>query len=204
MMAKAEAFKKSLPLAPGFEDKIRDVRYQVSENRFLVTFDSGKEYSMDRSRLECDDGTDLVTVKVAGRPFFFKVTQASGNKYEIPWDRVLYEAEKSYPYFKGRPRGMTKTSTVGKKIREMRNAKGLTQAELARAANGPPQSFTHRGRETSSFPRNPGANRSRVKVTCRGPDIKINGTLPIDYAKVFLMTSRYSISISRGRKEVSY
>jgi len=134
MMAKAEAFKKSLPLAPGFEDKIRDVRYQVSENRFLVTFDSGKEYSMDRSRLECDDGTDLVTVKVAGRHFFFKVTQASGNKYEIPWDRVLYEAEKSYPYFKGRPRGMTKTSTVGKKIREMRNAKGLTQAELARAA----------------------------------------------------------------------
>lgn len=134
MMAKAEAFTKSPPLAPGFEDKIRDVRYQVSQDRFLVTFDSGKEYSMDRSRLECDDGTDLLTVKVATRRFFFAVTQASGNKYEIPWDRVLYEAEAAYPYFRGRPRRIAKTTTVGKKIRKMRNAKGLTQAELARAA----------------------------------------------------------------------
>jgi DNA-binding XRE family transcriptional regulator len=133
-MAKAEAFTKSLTPAPGFEDKIRDVRYQVSQDLFLVTFDSGKEYSMDRSLLECDDGTDLLTVRVASRRFFFEVTQASGNKYEIPWDRVLYEAEAAYPYFRGRHQGIAKSPTVGRKIRKMRNAKGLTQAELARAA----------------------------------------------------------------------
>ncbi len=64
-MAKAEALKKitSFP-RPGFEDKIRDVRYLVGDDRFLVTFDSGKEYSFARSLLECDDGTDIVSVRV--------------------------------------------------------------------------------------------------------------------------------------------
>lgn len=133
MMAKAEALKKSLPLAPGFEDKIRDVRYPVSEDRFLITFDSGREYSIDRSRFESDDGTDLLTVKVDRRRFFFQVTQASGNKYEIPWDRVLYEAEASYPYFRARPTRIGNGQTVGRKIREMRKAKRMTQVKLARA-----------------------------------------------------------------------
>ncbi|MEE9551300.1 MAG: helix-turn-helix transcriptional regulator [Candidatus Binatia bacterium] len=134
-MAKAEALKKitSFP-RPGFEDKIRDVRYLVGDYRFLVTFDSGKEYSFARSLLECDDGTDLVTVRVDKKRYFFHVAQASGNRYEVPWDRVLYEDEESYLHFRRRGVRITGHQGVGRKIRELRNAKGMTQGQLARAA----------------------------------------------------------------------
>jgi DNA-binding XRE family transcriptional regulator len=122
-------------LRRAFEDRIRDARYLVGEDRFLVTFDSGKEYSFARSLLECDDGTDVVSVKVDNKRFFFVVTQSSGNKYEIPWDRVLYEAEASYPYFRGGKARLERPLGAGEQIRKLRKTKGMTQAEVARTAN---------------------------------------------------------------------
>jgi DNA-binding XRE family transcriptional regulator len=133
-MAKAEALKRTVTLAPGFEDKIRDARYLVGEDRFFVTFDSGKEYSFARSLLECDDGSEVVSVKVDSKRFFFAVTQSSGNKYEIPWDRVLHEAEASYSYFRRRAARVENSRNVGGEISKLRKARGMTQAELARAA----------------------------------------------------------------------
>jgi DNA-binding XRE family transcriptional regulator len=115
-------------------DRIRDARYLVGENRFFVTFDSGKEYSFIRSLLECDDGTDVVSVKVGNKRFFFTVTQSSGNKYEVPWDRVLSEVETSYPYFR-RHAAIENSRNVGGDISKLRKARGMTQAELARTAN---------------------------------------------------------------------
>jgi DNA-binding XRE family transcriptional regulator len=105
----------------------------VGEDRFFVTFESGKEYSFTRSLLECDDGTDVVSVKVDNKRFFFTVTQSSGNKYEVPWDRVLSEAETSYPYFR-RHATIENSRNVGGEIGKLRKARGMTQAELARAA----------------------------------------------------------------------
>jgi DNA-binding XRE family transcriptional regulator len=122
-------------LRRAFEDKIRDARYLVGEDRFFVTFDSGKEYSFARSLLECDDGTDIVSVKVESKRFFFAVTLSSGNKYEIPWDRVLYEAEASYPYLRSRAAKFENSRNLGGEISKLRKARGMTQAELARAAN---------------------------------------------------------------------
>lgn len=121
-------------IAPELARTIRDARYLVAEDRFIVTFDSGKEYSFPRSSLEVDDGSELVNVQVDRKRFFFRVTQVSGNRYEIPWDRVLHEAEPSYPYFRARM-GRTKTTRdVGAAIRKLREAKGITQEELAGAA----------------------------------------------------------------------
>jgi len=120
-------------LAPEFGRKIRDARFLVGEDRFIVTFDSGKEYSFRRSSLEVDDGSELVNIRLDRRRFFFRVTQVSGNRYEIPWDRVLHEAEPSYPYFRGRKRRTKTTHEEGATIRELREAKGLTQAERAGA-----------------------------------------------------------------------
>src|SRR4249919_4341383 len=87
-------------LAPESRRKIRDARYLVGEDRFIVTFDSGKEYSFPRLSLEVDDGSELVHIQVDRKRFFFRVTQVSGNRYEIPWDRVLHEAEPTYRYFR--------------------------------------------------------------------------------------------------------
>lgn len=120
--------------AKALEDKIRDARYLVGEDRFRVTFESGKEYGFARSVLDCDDGTDVVSVKVDGRRFFFQVTQASGNEYEVPWDRVLYEAETLYPYYRGNRARVEKSGAVAEQVRNLRKAKGMTQAQLARAA----------------------------------------------------------------------
>ncbi len=48
---KAIALRKALTFAtPGFEDKIRDARYLVGEDRFVVTFESGKEYTLRDGR----------------------------------------------------------------------------------------------------------------------------------------------------------
>jgi DNA-binding XRE family transcriptional regulator len=118
-------------LAPEFGRKIRDARFLVSEDRFIVTFDSGKEYSFPRSSVEVDDGSEVISIQVDRGRFFFRVRQASGNRYEIPWDRVLHEAEPSYRYFRGR---RTKTThEVGATIRRLRETKGMTQEELADA-----------------------------------------------------------------------
>ena len=114
--------------------KIRDARYLVGEDRFIVTFDSGKEYSFSRSSLDVDDGSDVLNLQVDRKRFFFRVTQVSGNRYEIPWDRVLHESEPSYPYFRSRM-GRTKIAReVGATIRKLREAKGMTQEELAGAS----------------------------------------------------------------------
>src|SRR5262245_49751618 len=117
-------------LASEFGGKIRDARFCVAKDRFIVTFDSGKEYSFTRSSVEADDGSEVVDIEVDRRRFFFRVRQASGNRYEIPWDRVLYEAEPSYRYFRGH---RTRTSHDGSTIRRLREARGLTQEQLAGA-----------------------------------------------------------------------
>ena len=133
-MVRAAAIKSAdSSLAAEFGRKIRDARYLVGEDRFSVTFDSGKEYSFPRSSLEVDDGSELVNIQIDRRRFFFRVTHMSGNRYEIPWDRVLHEAEPSYRYFRGRT-GRTKTThEVGATIRKLREARGITQERLAGA-----------------------------------------------------------------------
>jgi DNA-binding XRE family transcriptional regulator len=114
-----------------FGQRIRDARFLVGEDRFIVTFDSGKEYSFPRSSVEVDDGSELVNIQVDRERFFFRVRQASGNRYEIPWDRVLHEAEPSYRYFRGRRTGTS--HEVGSTIRKLRGTKRMTQEELADA-----------------------------------------------------------------------
>jgi DNA-binding XRE family transcriptional regulator len=134
-MARAVATKypDSLPEL-SFAAKIRDVRYLVRNNHFVVTFDTGKEYSFPRSALDIDDGSELASVRVDRKRFFFHVTQTSGNRYEVPWDRVLHEAEPSYPFFRGRATRAKKAQEIGTTIRKMRIEKGVTQQALARAA----------------------------------------------------------------------
>ena len=112
---------------------MRDARFLVGADRFIVTFDSGKEYSFPRSSLEVDDGSELVNIRLDRSRVFFRVTQVSGNRYEIPWARVLHEAEPSYPYFRDRKGRRKTTHEVGATIRELRQAKGITQEKLAGA-----------------------------------------------------------------------
>ena len=132
-MARTATIKAGETVATEFGRKIRDVRYSVAEDRFIVTFDSGKEYSFSRSSLEVDDGSELVNVQLDRGRFFFRVTQASGNRYEVPWDRVLHESEPAYRYYRGRMDRTKGGRELGARIRNLREAKGLTQEALADA-----------------------------------------------------------------------
>lgn len=133
-MARAVAVK-----SPGgwpaqeLEKKMRDARFLVGEDRFVVTFANGKEYSFPRSSLEVDDGSDIINIQLDRKRYYFRVAQTSGNRYEVPWDRVLHEAEPSYPHFRGHVARTNKYQEVGAAIRKLREAKGLTQAQLASA-----------------------------------------------------------------------
>jgi DNA-binding XRE family transcriptional regulator len=133
-MAKSAAIRPTEYLsAQELERKMRDARYSVAEDCFIVTFESGKEYSFPRSSLEVDDGTAVVSVHVERRRFYFRVTQASGNRYEVPWDRVYHEAEPAYGHFRGNMGRRMTTHNLGATIRKLREAKGLTQDQLATA-----------------------------------------------------------------------
>ena len=69
MARAAIKYTEGLP-APTFEGKIRDARYLVRDDHFIVRFDNGKEYSFPRSALEIDDGSELVSVRVDRKRFF--------------------------------------------------------------------------------------------------------------------------------------
>ena len=134
-MARSAAIKSTeSPVVSELGRKIRDARFSVGDNRFIVTFDSGIQYSFPRSSLEVDDGSDVVSIHIDRRRYFFRVTQTSGNQYEVPWDRVLHETEPSYPYFRGRISRDKTTHEVVAKIRKLREIKGITQEELAAVA----------------------------------------------------------------------
>jgi DNA-binding XRE family transcriptional regulator len=112
---------------------MRDARYSVAEDCFIVTFESGKEYRCPRSSLEVDDGTAVVSVHVKRRRFYFRVIQGSGNRYEVPWDRVYHEAEPACGHFRGNSARAITTHNAGAAIRKLREAKGLTQDQLETA-----------------------------------------------------------------------
>lgn len=132
-MAGTATIKPREAVVPEFGRKIRNARYSVGEDRFIVTFDSGKEYSFSRSSLAVDDGSELVNVQLDRGRFFFRVTQASGNRYEVPWDRFLHESEPGYRYYRGRMDRTKAGRELGARIRKMRETKGLTQEALADA-----------------------------------------------------------------------
>ena len=152
-MARAVATKYPDSLAePSFAAKIRDARYLVRNNHFVVTFDSGKEYSFPRSALDIDDGSELASVRVDRKRFFFHVTQTSGNRYEVPWDRVLHEAEPSYPFFRGRATRAKKSP--GNRHDDSKNARrkrGHTGSTGARRRNDSRKPFPHRSLKASPY-----------------------------------------------------
>jgi DNA-binding XRE family transcriptional regulator len=124
---------KAKSSAPAARRKIRDARYAVGADRFMVTFDNGKEHSLPRAALAVDDSSELVSVQVDRRRLIFHVTQASGNRYTVPSERVLRGAEPGQPGVGAHKGPYNATRQVGARIRALREAKGLTQEKFARS-----------------------------------------------------------------------
>lgn len=190
-MARSAAIRKTeSSLAPEFERKIRDARYLVGEDRFIVTFDSGKEYTFSRSALEVDDGSDLVKIQIDRRRFFFRVTQVSGNRYEVPWDRVLHETEPSYSYFRGRTIRSKTSGHIGARIRKLRGKRIHSGGTRGCSRNDAQQHLSDRSGKASPHLRDVGKNRASTQRFSRGTDCAA------------LILQRAELSLSQKRKSV--
>jgi len=116
--------------------KLRDCFYDAERREFVTIFRDGKLYRVRRNWLQEDDGSEILRVHVESDGSAFRVEQASGHRFEVPWDFVLYHSEPRYQYYKGRrtqrvsERSMA--AHIGWRVRELRQQKGLTTYELAK------------------------------------------------------------------------
>ena len=117
-------------------ETLRDCVYDAGRQEFLVTFRDGRMYRLPRDLLPEDDGSEVLSVQVDRDGSAFVVRQGSGKSFEVPWDFVLHHLEPGYPYFKGRSsqRRLEKDVAVriGRRLRELRQEKGLTAYDVAR------------------------------------------------------------------------
>ena len=114
--------------------QLRDCFYDTERQELLVFFQDGHVYRLARRLVPDDDGTDVLNVRVKRDGSAFLVRLASGKSLEVPWDFVLYELEPTYPFFKGRiPESLEEdvARRIGRRVRELREAKDLTTYELA-------------------------------------------------------------------------
>lgn len=114
--------------------QLRDCFYDTERQELLVFFQDGHVYRLARQLVPDDDGTDVLNVRVKRDGSAFLVRLASGKSLEVPWDFVLYELEPTYPFFKGRiPESLEEdvARRIGRRVRELREAKDLTTYELA-------------------------------------------------------------------------
>ena len=111
-------------------------RYVASEREFIIRMESGKQYFLRLRDLREADDSEVTEVVVSEDQSYFKMSQASGNCLEIPWDVILYHCEPAYRYYKHRQsREGVGNEGVGARLRQIRKARGLSMAELARHAN---------------------------------------------------------------------
>lgn len=117
-------------------EALRDCVYDAERQEFLVTFRDGRLYRFPRDLLHEDDGSEILGVQVERDGSEFVVRQESGQSFGVPWDFVLHHLEPGYPYFKGRSsqRRLEKdvAARIGRRLRELRQEKGLTAYEVAR------------------------------------------------------------------------
>lgn len=121
------------PEAPPLER----VEYVDSIKAFLVWMGTRKTYLLHLRVLPEADSSPVARVRIARGRHYFRVRQASGNTFDVPWDAVLYHCEPEYAYFRGREAGKAnkdRAQRIGQRVRALRRSKGMTLARLAELA----------------------------------------------------------------------
>ena len=111
--------------------------YDDTTRALTVTMGTGKVYALHIGDLPESDPSQVTRVAVARNRRYIRISQGSGNQFEVPWDAVLYHCEPEYEYYKGSADGgldRKRAVGIGSRIRELREAKGLTITEVAQRA----------------------------------------------------------------------
>ncbi len=107
----------------GSERRLDEVALSQDGKRLIFIFENGEGYSIPRRSLPGDDGTPVTSLQIFDHQGAVAVTQASGESYDLPWDSIKH-------YARG---GGQKKLALGKRLRELREGRELTQEALARA-----------------------------------------------------------------------
>jgi DNA-binding XRE family transcriptional regulator len=123
------------------DKRFSSVVYFPQTDTFMVTFLDGRAYHLPRAVFSLDlefDRTSPVTAVTIGKDldYYFTIQFASGATFEVPWDRVLYECEPEYEYFKGHRLKQDRADLAyeARQVRRLRQQAGLTQEALAKRA----------------------------------------------------------------------
>ncbi len=131
--------QKAVKPSDDLDKRFNAVAYFPQTDTFMVTFLNGRAYHLPRTAFSSDlefDHASPVTAVMIGKDldYYFTVHLASGVSFEVPWDRVLYECEPEYEYFKGRrlKQDQANLAYEAQQVRRLRQQAGLTQEALAK------------------------------------------------------------------------
>jgi DNA-binding XRE family transcriptional regulator len=123
--------KETDPEAPR---RIDSVRFLSNARAFIVRMDSGRSFALSLRELAGADDSNVVRCTVARDRSYFRVRQASGNVFEVPWDLVLHHCDPTYEHYKDRPTELDDESRalrIGNRVRALRTERGWSVAYLA-------------------------------------------------------------------------
>lgn len=122
---------------PGSQKRFTSADYLPSVRTFLVKMENGKAYLLQLDGLREADGSAATRCAMARTRHFFTVFQESGNRFEVPWDAVLYHREPSYEFYKGREpdgAGEDRAIRIGERVRAARLERGMSVSDVAERA----------------------------------------------------------------------
>ncbi len=136
-MAVTKTASRAETSGSGLEKRIARAAYDAGTRAIAITMGTGRVYTLSINALAESDPSEVTRVAVARNHRYIRISQRSGNRFEVPWDVVLYHCEPEYEYYKGRAdSGLApeRAVRIGGRIRELREAKGLTITEVAQRA----------------------------------------------------------------------
>jgi len=122
---------------PELGKRIADVHYLDNINSFFIRMENGRPYILPVSDLPEADSSGVTRWLIARNRSYFSVTQESGNRFEVPWDDILFHCEPEYRYYKGKQSqsaNRDNLNRIGLAVRRLRETKGYSIQELAQKA----------------------------------------------------------------------
>lgn len=118
---------------PELGKRITEVNYYGNLRSFFIRMENGKMYNLKIAVLTEADSSKVTEWSIGEERNYIRVTQESGNWFEIPWDDILYHCEPEYEYFKGNQEQDSNESLkkIGERVRDLRKARGFSVNDLA-------------------------------------------------------------------------
>ncbi len=113
------------------DKKFDKVDYLEGEKVFACTFKDMKKYFLKRSSVPDNVDSKITDIDIDKTGYHFTIEYASGEKSVIPWDYVKHMCDDKYEYYRTNNKTDVPAHEIGRRIKEIRQSKKLTQDELA-------------------------------------------------------------------------